>query len=412
VSEPVRVVICDDESERRDDWKEGLESLLGTAIEVDRLANLESPWRELLDRRAAARRKRESAATPVEFDELPREDPGNWDGPFDRADVLIVDYDLFGYEPESYLTGAIVAYVARCYSRCKVILGVNQYGRNPFDLTLRSDLTSFNDQSVGEAQIFNLGLWRGDPTAGFRPWSWIPVLDVVGSFDRRVATALENPTAGVLTTCGLEPVREHMPRSVLGMLERFGPEGEVTSLVDLARGQRLGYRANDEAASQESVARVAGARLAQWVESAVLPLQDVLIDVPHLVQRNPALLDEAPSPEALARTVDGGRGIAELGLADAVVEHVAATGDWLSRPALLWPSVHRDRELPGARNPREIPRLDEVFCEDLSRFVASQSARRFMSALDSTMPARWAADPASLPEVEGVEYRPLSRLAL
>lgn len=412
MNDTVRIVICDDESDRRHQWKEGLEELLGDAVEVDMLSELEPAWHNLLKRRAIARCHRARPDVQVEFAELAERDPDEWDGPFDRADVLVVDYDLFGYEPESYLTGAIVAYVARCYSRCKVILGVNQYGRNPFDLTLRGDLESFSDQAVGDAQLFNPGLWTTEPVDGFRPWSWVPLLDSVEAFDRRVRAVSTDPTAGVLTTSGLESVFSFMPRAVLGMLERFGDEEKVTSIIDLARGPRLGYRANDEAASRESVARVAAARLAHWNESAVLPLQDVLIDVPHLVQRNPGLLEGSPSSEALSHTVDRRRSLDEFGLIDRLSQHVAASGDWLSRPVLLWPAIRTDRELPGVRNPREIPRLDSVFCEDLSRFVSSGSARRFMSALDSTVPARWVADPAELPEVKEVEYRPLSRLAL
>ena len=410
MSDPVRVVVCDDQSERREDWKGNLKDLLGTAAEVDTLPELEPHWHDLLERRKRARGQRKSTDALVDFEDLDSEDLLDWDGPFDRADVLVVDYDLFDYEQDSYLTGAIVAYVVRCYSRCKVILGVNQYGRNPFDLTLRPDLASFSDQSIGEAQLFNRGLWTDEPVKGFRPWSWVPVLDSVESFNRRVKAVTENPTAGVLATCGLDSMSSFMPRSVLGLLERFGQASEVTSLVDLARGRRLGYRPNDEAPSRESLARVAAARVAQWAESAVLPLQDVLIDVPHLVQRNPALLQSEPSPEALSQTAQRRRNLDELGLVDGLSHYAASVGDWLSRPALLWPLIRTDRELPGARNPREIPKLDEVFCEDLSQFVPVGSARRFMSALDSTVPVRWVGDPSALSEVGEVEYRPRSRL--
>ena len=54
---------------------------------------------------------------------------------------FIIDYDLLGSQaeksPTGSLTGEIIAYLVRCFSRCKLIIGLNQYGSNPFDLTLR-----------------------------------------------------------------------------------------------------------------------------------------------------------------------------------------------------------------------------------------------------------------------------------
>ena len=67
----------------------------------------------------------------------------------DDASIFIIDYDLLGSQaeksPTGSLTGEIIAYLVRCFSRCKLIIGLNQYGSNPFDLTLRGDLNSFAD---------------------------------------------------------------------------------------------------------------------------------------------------------------------------------------------------------------------------------------------------------------------------
>src|SRR5579872_7631420 len=43
----------------------------------------------------------------------------------DTADIFIVDYDLVKAANEDYLTGETVAYLARCYSGCGVVVALN-----------------------------------------------------------------------------------------------------------------------------------------------------------------------------------------------------------------------------------------------------------------------------------------------
>src|SRR4051812_38583181 len=94
----------------------------------------------------------------------------------------------------------------------------------------------------------------------------------------------------MLEVTGLSHLLTRMPRSAVGYLERAGEEDVRTTLDELARGARLGLRRGDEATSKQAVARIAAARTAKWLTRVVLPLQDVLIDAPHLVSRNAALL--------------------------------------------------------------------------------------------------------------------------
>src|SRR5437016_4477505 len=48
----------------------------------------------------------------------------------DDAAILIVDYDLLSLKSTGVMTGENVAYLARCFSRCGFILGLNQFGVN------------------------------------------------------------------------------------------------------------------------------------------------------------------------------------------------------------------------------------------------------------------------------------------
>src|ERR1700747_3508534 len=47
---------------------------------------------------------------------------------FDRAAILFVDYRLIDLKLEGFFTGEVVAYLARCFSGCGFIVGVNQFG--------------------------------------------------------------------------------------------------------------------------------------------------------------------------------------------------------------------------------------------------------------------------------------------
>jgi hypothetical protein len=421
----LNIVICDDERSRRDGWKDRLESLLGAEHSVELLDDdFKESFHELTGRREGARRLR-AGAEGLAVDELPEEDDWGKTTAFDHADVLLVDYDLFEFQPTEYLTGAIVAYMARCYSGCGVIVGVNELGRNPFDLTLIDNTSSFADLTIGDMQLDNPGLWHGtnegSSSGPFRPWCWPALIDAAERQARRSEEVLGHLDRHVLEFTGLTPVKDHLPRSSIGWLERAGETEKLTSLEDLARGGRLGYRRGDEAPSHRALARVAAARVAKWMETAVLPLQDVLIDAPHLIQRNAALLDvenfEDPSElegadwNVTTRIPAAPEG---CGLRAEVLPHKYIAPDWLSRPTFYWPKINTTGELPGVDAPYRVPVVDRVFCEDLSAFLPRNEARRFVSKLDSSAPTRWIADPETSGhrELAEVDYQPMTRLAM
>lgn len=416
-------MICDDGS-RRDGWKQRLDLLLGAEHTVELLDDeFGVAFHELTKRRETARMLRGRQAEQLPLAELPEEDAWKNETAFDRADVLLVDYDLFQFSRDEYLTGAIVAYMARCYSGCGVIVSVNELGPNPFDLTLVDSTSSFADLTIGDVQIDNPGLWFGitDDSSSdrFRPWSWPALLDAAKRQVRRSEDAQRHLDEDVLDVTGLDAVRDRLPRSSIGWLERPHAADECTTLDDLARGKRLGYRRGDEAHSRQSVARVAAARAAKWIETAVLPLQDVLIDAPHLAQRNAALL-EVERPEELESadwnvTTHIPTALEACGLRAAVLPHRHTASDWLSRPAFYWPKISATSELPGIAEPYRVPVVDLVFCEDISAFLRREEARRFVSKLDSSSPVRWLADPGNSRYtmlLRDVEYQPRTRLAL
>ena len=74
---------------------------------------------------------------------------------FDDTSIFIIDYDLLKSQEAKFLTGEIIAYVVRAFSECKLIVGLNQFGTNLFDLTLRGHPESFADLNLGIDQLDN-----------------------------------------------------------------------------------------------------------------------------------------------------------------------------------------------------------------------------------------------------------------
>ena len=302
---------------------------------------------------------------------------------FDDTDVLIVDYDLTYLESGAFLTGEHVAYLARCFSRCGLIVAVNQY-RSGFDLSLAAHSESFADLSIQERHLSNLGLWDGNKS-GFRPWSWPILSDAVDQYHQCVQELRGRLEMPILAFLGLEHVMNSIPRPVLQYLE-CGNSADKTTFVQFVHSSDYGIRMPQEVVeqSEDQVCRIAAARIAGWTRQQLLPLQDVLIDAPHLAARIPSLMAGRPASDwyALTDPTLGGNHPALEVLRDARFD-----GDnWTGVPTWDWPAatelvVDFDSDFE-----------DLVFCEDLSAFVPRTVARAFVAELATPYRRRYVVD--------------------
>jgi hypothetical protein len=404
------VLVCDDDQRRATQWKTKLEEKAGLppTFGVRSLNNeeLNAAVRELSERRAALRSGSDSTA------------PG--DALFDSASVLVIDYDLFELDPDGVLTGETVAYLARCYSTCGAIVGVNQFGENAFDLRLTGHPKSFADVNIGGAQVANPGLWTAlweDFTGwtGFRPWLWPSVPKLVRDFEKRVKD-VDGTGLGidVYTLLGLgEDVVSLLPSATREYWLGSG-SSERPTLADIVQSSGVGLKRGD-APWEPALARIAAARLSSWLEQLVLPAQDILIDAPHLVSRFPSLADSPDSPDSLnlTTTLDsaGPGGFRSRDVASARYE---AT-HWVSRPVWFWPQCARSAQIDEVRDPfAERKRLAGVFCEDVSRFIVRGEAVEYAATPGATFSRRFVLGPSSripgFSALKRVEYVPAGRL--
>lgn len=391
---PLRIIVCDDTNN----------PLSGMVDDLNGLRPDGSPEVELvsgqriseLSRGLEARRK--SAAHGTGGANIPA-----WGThPFDTVDLLVLDYNYIDLEDISGLTGQRLAYLARCYSACKFIVILNQFGTNRFDLTLRDHPETHADLHLGSDQIASRGLWADQDWEEFRPWSWPVLPRAVEKFEKRVEEVADELDQPILTWLGLSNLSAALPRSVKQFLK-----SEDTSFRSFILESGHGFEPTDKPFDDASLANIAASRVAKWLEYMVLAGQDVLIDTPRLLSRFPSLLGEFGleklADQAITPSLE-----ASLKLdASPVARHSYKRSEWLSRPAWFRSAVMDDQNIK--ENAEGLPAdTDLRFAEDTSRFMPSINTRGFVADLASPYIQRFVRRPG----FDGVEYQPSLRFSL
>lgn len=408
-----KILICDDvrDTERR--WQQRLEALpvmkeLPFEVDIVEPGDLLKSIRALENRRKEARTREDPA----------KEYPTDEASELDQAGILVVDFDLLELEGSPSVSGEDVAYLARCYSSCGLIVALNQFerGRSTFDLKLRGHPETFADLNIGAPQLDNPGLWS-EPWEGFRPWAWPLLRLALEKSERRIRELSSRLDESILDYLGLLDLEKGLPRSTVEFLTESDTSAK-TSFRDFVTKSGNGMRRKDKPFSEESIARIAAARVAKWLEYLVLPGQDVFVDAPHLISRYPSLLgDGSDDMDAWNRTTSF-ESHDKLGLDDVVQKFCFKQDDWLSRPAWLLNEVSRCEDIEEIADPWSTTWPNWVFCEDISRFLPREATREFVADLPSQFVHRFVVDLRSpkgkrfADELEQVVYESRVRLLL
>ncbi len=332
---------------------------------------------------------------------------------FDDTAIFIIDYDLLKSKAGGFITGEDLAYSVRCFSKCKLIVGLNQFGKNPFDLTLKGRPESFADLNLGADQLDNPDLWRDTwselmPT--FRPWYWPNLFHSLRDFDERVQDVKQNLDKPICDALGFDSdVFRLLPRAVVQFIGKGDDkEPAETTFREFAKESGNGLRHKDLTISDEDVlARVGAARISKWLERFVLPEQDLLVDAPHLVSRYPSLIaNDEQGMKAWNRTaqlVDYN----DLGLDTDLIEPYRFKNEhWISRPVWFWDKLRECGQIKELTEPWLTKKPDWVFCEDASRFHERDDCREFLADTESPFTRRFAK------VFDEVDYRPRVRFWL
>ena len=417
-----KILIYDDDHERTGKFKGKLENGLDETNQIENFnvvsldkGEFQNAIKALEQRRIDFRDKKEIylAGSPKDGAEE-----------IDNASIFIIDYDLLSSQEEEEkefftgsLTGEIVAYLVRCFSKCKLIVGLNQYGNNPFDLTLRGDMDSFADLNLGEEQLDNHGLWKGDwedSEQEFRPWSWPNLSDSIHNFDKKVEEVQERLNEPICEVLGFDPeVFQLLPREIVQFVGKSqGEELFQTTFREFVTKSGNGLRSKDEkevikGINDHVLARVGAARISKWLEQLVLPEQDILVDAPHLVSRYPSLItgdkEKIETWNETARLVD----YANLGLdTDPIEPHRFKKDYWISRPVWFWDKLCECEGIKEVSEPWLTVKPDWVFCEDASCFHKQTDCREFLADIVSPFTRRF------VKNFNGVDYQPRVRFSL
>ncbi len=400
-----KILIYDDEQQQREVFKtklmRGLErAKVDDAFDVKIIGedDLQISMETLRARQVATRDNGESSDETTQFDE---------------TSVFMIDYDLLKSNAKGFFTGENLAYSVRCFSTCKMIVGLNQFGSNPFDLTLKGHPESFADLNLGVEQLDNPGLWHsnwGDSRQGFRPWYWPNLSDSLNNFDQKFEDVQQNLDKPICTVLGFnQELFGTLPRAVVQFLGKGnGNDSTQATCREFVTESGNGLRPKDATISDVDVlARVGAARISKWLERFVLPEQDFLVDAPHLVSRYPSLIANGETTikawNRTAQLVD----YRELGLVSEVIERFRFKKDyWISRPVWVWDELRECKRIKEVSEPWGTPKPEWVFCEDASRFYNRNTCRTFFADTASPFIRRFARS------FKNVDYRPMVRLSL
>ena len=375
-----KIVICDDSSDAGGAYKKRLEKLdvVQKNFEEPRLVN-----KDELEQAVQQLENRLKLASTGEISNYPSDDEEA--NIIDDAALLVIDYALL--DLNSSATGERIAYLARCYSKCGFIVALNQfppYVDETFDLTLRGHLESYADLNIPSDSLSNPGLWS-ETWDGFRPWNWPLLPDAIDRLEHRVDELRGNLDKKILEFFDFKGTKAlTLPRSTIEFLSREKPEETIFQDFVDNEGSGNGLRGRKERPiNDEAVARIAAARISSWLENAILPSQNILVDAPHLISRYPSLLgDKANDIDTWNRTASFLKPD-KLGLNQIIEPAYFQRNYWLSRPAWFWVDLSNNEGIEEVRSPWTATMPDFVFAEDISRFVQSAEARSFVADLES-----------------------------
>lgn len=391
----MKILILDDDTLRAEGWRDELQRFsLGLNVVAARKEYVSEVISDLHKARLAAR---ESAKEVAPYSGL------------SEYDLVILDYDLLGLDSEhsaAWSTGAEIAYAARLMANVGPMLLVNQYGTDSFDLTMRKSIGSYADYDIGHKQLVTKNLFSSSKFAGFRPWSWPNLLLECSRFKLMAEYVFNHLNEPVLSTLGFNSSDYNSPkflrREIVGVL---GVDEGTTFREIVVNRHCVGIfniLEKDESILNSlpdmQLARISSVVVWHWLERVVLPAQDTLCDLPHLVYFLPWLLaDKALSVAEWEAQCDMERKM------EMVDDYVFSPSCFFSRPVYWLKEIKERASVPSGFLISNVPRL--VFCEDVSRFVQEDDAVDFYPDIYAADAVRWVSGDEDRRQF-GVNYEP------
>lgn len=328
---------------------------------------------------------------------------------FDDVDILVLDFDFLHMDDVNILhTGESLARLARIYADVEVVVVVNQFPPAQFDLSLRGHVASDADLNIDGSLLGKKGLWTDPPWEGFRPWHWQTLYRAVHTQRARQALVREHWNRSIVDALGMrEEDVDRLSDTAFGFI---APDSQDWRQLQQHTFEHFVCRSTNGRVTRdladsnpEAACRFASARIGKWLERLVLGPQDVLIDLPHLVQRYPFLLGANVHEIWAWNEMVCEESAANLCLPDGCLFGVP---EFLSRPAVWRHRFENDGGVQETRCAYDFSAVPPfVFLEDVSRFAPLDEAKEFRAGHHNAFDRRF------VECVEGVTYAPQRRLA-
>ena len=403
----MKVLVLDDEPEQANQWATRLDRVTG--LDAACIEDLEALIATLTKRWEHLAKLSKTDCSRCTFSDLV-EKTGYCE--VDDADIVVVDCDL---RRRFFMSGHEVIRLIRAYSSPSVLVGLNWLGPRVFDLSMTQLRDSPADLEIGDVDLASEWLWSTSrPKNNFAPWHWFQLNKEVSRLRRRIEWLLEDGRldASIVETLQLTDGLSTMPRSRVSFIA-MEQEFEKVTFREFVTYSATARTAKERKTIRQPpawmVAQIAAARVLHWLERDVLGGQDVLIDAPHLAERAPEATTRPRkrSPGDLARHAD--RKAAD-GISGILKNYIYESTDWLHRRAWWWNRMLRDGfPASHSRSNLALERGDSVFCEDISLFLESRKARRFVCDIDTKYAIRHVSRDGFV--ADSVDYVPMNRLA-
>lgn len=421
---PSKVLVCDDHEDDGELVASALENIEG--IEVMRLFGKLRPDEKegapSLEKAVELLNQRE--AEILEGNKAP---PAS---PFDDADIVFVDYRLEELGP-FHPTGENIIGSIRAFAAAKYIVSFNVHRDVDFDLQdLFGARESRADLAISANNVTEPALWGGGAGKdGFHPSYWPVLLDAAHRRVEQIKWVESKLAERVLESLGFDDVRKDrlfagalsslFPRqvvenvSMLDYFELFSTAAEdltIKQIEEISKGGRDGGKPH----FREIVCRMCAYKIERWLRLHLLAPQDVLVDLPHLVQRAPHVLGPdrlndigAWNQTAGIKTWEDAVKLIDPKFAELIEKAIFDGWEiWFGHPVFWWADLMENDEIVWPDLGEGITFPDFVFCEDLTDFIDDGKYRAFQINQPSAHRTRY------VRELKGKAYAPVSQFAL
>ncbi len=346
---------------------------------------------------------------------------------FDDADIVFIDYQLGALQGHSFLTAEDVAGWIRAFSDAKLIIILNRFFEVDFDLTMNQGaIPTAADLHMNASLLECPGLWAMQPwdstapRSNFRPWAWPLLQEAIVDIDkcREDLSSFEGfENRAILEYFQFnDDLIGQMTHNALGFLDPTSKTPNTATFLDFLKNGRPGIAAEirdqlaaniGDARIKNSVINILVSSLRRWLCTMILGPQDVLIDIPHLAQRMPWLLNKKVNDEAVWKKLASFHDAEEL--PEVVKDFLYNKEHWLSRKTFLMPVLQKAAAVLKLYDDfSEQTGEEHVLLEDFSVFVKINEAESFTAAFNSMWSTRYVSHSAV--EAGEIHYAPKVRL--